>query len=192
MLHSKNMKILIITAHPSSKGRTHLIANEYRRTQEEKGNSVELINLYSENNFIPNFSFENIKEIVPTEKIKEIQNKVEEAGEIVFIHPIWWGFMPAIMKNFIDNVFTHGFAYRFNADGSKEKLLSGKNGKVFLTSGGPGPNETSLINIFWKKEILGFVGIEMIDFKVLNKLDMIKDETELNEHINNFLEEVRK
>jgi putative NADPH-quinone reductase len=40
------MNILIITAHPSSQGFTHKIANTYSQAATEKGHTVEIIDLY--------------------------------------------------------------------------------------------------------------------------------------------------
>ena len=40
------MHSLIITAHPSSKGFTHAIAQKYRETKEKNDHTVEILDLY--------------------------------------------------------------------------------------------------------------------------------------------------
>jgi len=41
------MHSLIITAHPSSHGFTHAIAQKYRETKEKNAHTVEVLNLYT-------------------------------------------------------------------------------------------------------------------------------------------------
>lgn len=73
-----------------------------------------------------------MKILSETQKI--IQDKISRADEIVFIFPTWWVNVPAILKNFFDNIFTSGFAYRYNKGSMfPEKLLTGKTVRVFTT-----------------------------------------------------------
>jgi NAD(P)H dehydrogenase (quinone) len=44
---------------------------------------------------------------------KLFQEKIKNSDELIFVFPIWWGNMPAIMKNFFDTNFEAGFAYKF-------------------------------------------------------------------------------
>ncbi|MCK8638773.1 NAD(P)H-dependent oxidoreductase [Fructobacillus fructosus] len=39
---------------------------------------------------------------------------VKKADFLIFIYPIWWSSMPAILKGLIDRVFVQGYAYRYN------------------------------------------------------------------------------
>jgi NAD(P)H dehydrogenase (quinone) len=41
------MHSLIITAHPSSQGFTHAIAETYKEAKEKNGHTVEILNLYT-------------------------------------------------------------------------------------------------------------------------------------------------
>ncbi|KAL4622915.1 NAD(P)H dehydrogenase quinone 1-like, partial [Arapaima gigas] len=43
--------------------------------------------------------------------ITEEQHKVKEANLIIFQFPLYWFSMPAILKGWVDRVFTNGFAY---------------------------------------------------------------------------------
>ena len=42
-----------------------------------------------------------------------IQEKITTADELVFVFPIWWVNMPAILKNFFDTILTGGFAFQY-------------------------------------------------------------------------------
>jgi hypothetical protein len=50
----------------------------------------------------------------PIEMYKKIQKQITESNHLIFIYPVWWGSMPAILKGFFDRVLTPGFAFRFN------------------------------------------------------------------------------
>ena len=127
------MKTLIITAHPSKKGFTHAIANMFA----ESSNDAEIINLYKEKpqKFL---TFEDKSEIKADDQVKSYQKKIIESDKIVFVHPIWWGSVPAIMKNFCDTVLLSGFAYKYvKWKTMPEGLLKGKDAYVFMTADGP-------------------------------------------------------
>ena len=44
---------------------------------------------------------------------------------------MWWAGLPAILKGYVDRVFSHGFAYAYGENGI-EKLLSGKRDCYYL------------------------------------------------------------
>jgi len=50
---------------------------------------------------------------------------------LIFIYPLWWSGLPAMLKGYIERVFTEGFAYRM-AESGIEGLLNKK--KVFLVT----------------------------------------------------------
>ena len=129
------MKSLIITAHPSSLGFTHKIAEAYKDGVISMGGQVEILDLYKENPRQEYLSFENIKDVKEDVLRDSYQKKIIEATDIVFIHPLWWGATPAIMKNFIDCNFTARFAYRY-INGRPVGLLKGRTGSVYITCDG--------------------------------------------------------
>jgi len=129
----KTMKTLIITAHPSKKGFTHKIA----RIISDITNG-EIIDLYDEpvQEFL---KFEDMGDIMIGEQTKSYQDKISEADILFFIHPIWWGNVPAILKNFCDLVFQAGFAFKYEEGKSAPVgLLKGKEAYIFMTSDAPG------------------------------------------------------
>lgn len=133
-LHIILMKYLIITAHPSSKGFTHRIAKTITETVQKKGATAKVIDLYAPEHALPFFSFEDIKNLPEIPLVAAFQKDVMDADELIFIHPLWWGGLPAIMKNWIDHVFASGFAYKYTKQGPVG-LLKGKTGRVFVTGG---------------------------------------------------------
>ncbi|MEM6771760.1 MAG: NAD(P)H-dependent oxidoreductase, partial [Bacteroidota bacterium] len=57
------------------------------------------------------------------------------ADHLVWVYPVWWGSVPAVMKGFIDRLFLPGFAFRKH-EGSMvkwDKLLAGKTARLIST-----------------------------------------------------------
>jgi len=188
------MNILIVTAHPSSKGNTHTIANTYAEAKRSKGHVVEIVDLYSKQYATDFFRFENLREFVVTPIQKKFHEQIHWAHEIVVVHPIWWGTPPSIMKNWSELTFWPHVAYQYTPQGKVEHLLLGKHAKVFATCGGPSwwfylpilPFRT-----FWTVEIFGFCGIDVSTIKICGNLDKWKDEKRAK-HLAKFIEEIRK
>ena len=107
------MNILIITAHPSEHGFTHKRVERYRTQSKKAGHMVQTIDLYDPQWQQPFLAFDNPREFPENETRTTIQELITWADELVFIHPLWWGSMPAIMKNFIDQNITSGFAFKY-------------------------------------------------------------------------------
>jgi len=62
------------------------------------------------------------------------QKYIAEAEVLIFVFPIWWNSMPAVLKGYIDRVFSNGFAYSIN--GEVKGLLNGKKVMIFNSLGG--------------------------------------------------------
>lgn len=58
------------------------------------------------------------------------QQKLLWAQIVLFIFPLWWYSVPAILKGWIDRVLTYGFAYG-------PRNLRGRRAMLMLTTGGP-------------------------------------------------------
>lgn len=60
------------------------------------------------------------------------------AQHVVFVFPLWWTNMPALMKGFVDRVFTPGFAFAYRAGSAlPAKLLSGRSARFITTMDAP-------------------------------------------------------
>jgi putative NADPH-quinone reductase len=98
-----------------------------------------------------------------------IQKKIIEANELIFVHPIWWLSMPAIMKNFVDNNFASKFAYKY-VDHKRVGLLKGKIARVYVTCDAPFWLYLTLALPYltvWVAGILMFCGIEVTGFTII-------------------------
>jgi NAD(P)H dehydrogenase (quinone) len=185
------MNILIITAHPSSKGFTHRIAKAYSQKAIENGHEVETLDLYKSprQGFL---TFKDGHEAQDPEQVKLrefYQAKITKANELVFVHPMWWGSMPAIMKNWIDVNFSGGFSHTYK-NGKPVPLLTAKRAKVFITSDAPAFLYWILFKpyaITWTFIILRFVGIKTDCVKLYGNKRKRSEEENLA-----FLERVKR
>ena len=182
------MKSLIITAHPSSKGFTHKIAEAYKVGVESIGGVAEILDLYREPVKQDFLSFENPKD-PSTDPLREsYQKKITEASDIVFIHPMWWGAPPAIMKNFIDVNFSSHFAFKY-VNGRPFGLLKGRTASVYITCDGSMWIYRILgvpFKIIWSTIFLRTCGLKVRKMRILYE-KFKKTEAELN----CFLEKVK-
>lgn len=181
-------KTLIITAHPSTQGFVHTIANHYAQAIKDNQGQAEILDLYAPENHQPFLTFETETKW-PQEKLEPMHKKISTADEIVIVFPVWWGEAPAILKNWIDYNFTRDFAYKFTPKGVK-KLLKGKTTKVIATADGPGfiyGGVLSPMRLTWQHLILGFCGLKVTTFKVYGKM---RKRSEKNR--NQILEEIKK
>ncbi len=168
------MNTLIIKAHPSTRGFTHTIADVYRETAEDNGREVAIIDLYTDEQYQqPFLSFEDPKgEKTGGEARKRIQEEISWADELVLIYPTWWASMPAILKNFLDNNFTSGFAYTYES-GKPEGLLKGKDMKIFTTADGPKIMYMVLkpaLSLVLNKAVFGFCGMKIKNFDIFSNM----------------------
>jgi len=132
------MNILIVYTHPNKKSFNHALQESVEKTLIDLRHDVRIRDLYEEG-FDPVLSAGDLQAIrsgnIPSD-IKKEQEHVSWADALVVIHPVWWTGLPAVMKGYIDRVFSFGFAYTYE-NGTPRGLLTGK--KVFMinTTGAP-------------------------------------------------------
>ncbi|KUJ62236.1 NAD(P)H dehydrogenase [Flavobacteriaceae bacterium CRH] len=121
------MKNLIIYAHPNSASLNHFFKQTVVESLQKSGQEIVVRDL-NEISFNPVLSLEDIQGQrigQVAEDVKTEQDFISWSDQIIFIYPIWWTGMPAIMKGYIDRVFSYGFAYRYD-QGVQKGLLTGK------------------------------------------------------------------
>ena len=64
--------------------------------------------------------------------VEKYQNLLKNSDHVVFIYPIWWMNMPAILKGFFDKVLLYGFAY--NYENGWNPLLNIEKSTIITTS----------------------------------------------------------
>ncbi|MGN7360661.1 NAD(P)H-dependent oxidoreductase [Paenibacillus sp. SAF-054] len=126
------MNHLIIYAHPRKESFNHAILETAVQGLKQKGHDVIVRDLYAMK-FQPVISSSEVLGGVG-EDVEQEQKHLMWADVITFIYPIWWTGLPAIMKGYIDRVFSYGFAYRY-VNGVQMGLLKGKKTVIINTQG---------------------------------------------------------
>jgi len=167
--------ILIIVAHPKRESFSFAMADTYMKSAQDKGNSVELLDLYRDEHQQSFFTYEDANTMTTDSAMTYYQAKITKADEIVFVFPYWWGSFPAIMKNFFDWNLSKDFAFQY-VNSRPKGLLLGKTVKVFTTTGAPkfvytltGANRR-LKNMI-KEQIVDFCGMKLDGFYVFGGVD---------------------
>jgi putative NADPH-quinone reductase len=126
--------ILIINGHPNKESYNYALHQAYKRGLQNKGNChIEEI-LVADLQFNLNLSKGYSMGITMENDLLNAQNKIKKADHLVWIYPLWWGMMPALLKGFIHRVFVPGFAFKYHHHDSKwDKLLSGKTTEIICS-----------------------------------------------------------
>ncbi|MCU1068248.1 NAD(P)H-dependent oxidoreductase [Stenotrophomonas maltophilia] len=122
------MHTLIVTAHPESGALTQAVARRIGDaiTASDTANSVTHADLMAEG-FDPRFTRQDQALFrgtgaAPADVAAE-QARLEAADTLVLVYPLYWWSFPALLKGWIDRVFTQGWAYQDGADGKVRKKL---------------------------------------------------------------------
>ncbi|MGF9965321.1 NAD(P)H-dependent oxidoreductase [Bacillus rhizoplanae] len=187
------MKHLIVYAHPNPQSFNHAILETLQGQLQEKGHEVRVRDLYAIN-FNPVLAandFISFSQGNTPADIKAEQEHITWADVITFIYPVWWTGLPAILKGYVDRVFSHGFAYAYGANGI-EKLLTGKKSLLLSTMGNSKENyDASGMFEAMKKTtdagIFDFTGIETVEHAFYTSVPSVDNETRKQ-----YLEEVKE
>lgn len=159
-------KILIINGHPNKNAFNYGIVSAYKKGAANSGAEVKEI-IIADLDFNPNlkFGYQQRTELEPD--LIEAWEKIKWAEHLVWVHPVWWGGLPAISKGFIDRLFLPGFAYQYRENSVWwDKLLKGKTAHIITTVDQPGwyywlfygrPSVNQL-----KKSTLEFCGVKPV------------------------------
>lgn len=158
------MNIVIINGHPDKESFNNVLAETYYKGAISSVNSIEFINI-RELDFNPNLQFGYRKRTELEPDLQFAIEKIKAADHLVWIFPIWWAGMPAILKGFIDRTFLPGIM--FDIEEGKllpKKLLKGKTARLIITSDSPRWYyalylKNSVINQL-KKGVLAFCGVK--------------------------------
>lgn len=89
--------------------------------------------------------------------VLKYQGMIDASDQMIFIYPIWWGTMPAILKGFFDKVLLKDYAFNYN-NGWTPLLKIGKS-TVITTSQAPGADFKTFVEDCFIPQMLYSVGI---------------------------------
>jgi len=188
------MDHLLVVAHPRTVSFTQSMADAYAKELRSLGHSVVVRDLYKEG-FNPLLSSEELlgpeTPKVPL-AVRREQDYAADAAAIALFFPIWWAYMPAIVKGYFDRVLSPSFAYELVGYGLKGydllPRLSGKKALIFTSSGADmgyleGSGQWNAMRVLVKNHILALCGIELLEHIHFPSITTDLPEQTVSEHI---------
>ncbi|WP_455925439.1 NAD(P)H-dependent oxidoreductase [Pseudomonas putida] len=124
------MHTLIVTAHPETTSLTHSIAAQLSAgiAASDTAHVIDMAHLAQEG-FNPSFTEADLAvhrhKAAPAPDVRHEQVRIERADALVLVYPVYWWSMPALLKGWVDRVFSNGWAFDFDPQGSLTKHLGG-------------------------------------------------------------------
>lgn len=115
------MNVLVVFVHPKRDSFTGALLDSFVAGLDEASHRATVADLYREG-FEPRFGDGDVAHFdghgpLPEDARAE-QRRIEQADGLVFIFPVWWWSFPAMLKGWVDRVFTGGWAYDYADDKS--------------------------------------------------------------------------
>ena len=164
-LEGDGKRILMILGTPKGGSLCHALSDAFAQGARGEGHVVRLLKL-GEMQFDPVLrqGYDQSQTLEPD--LLEAQRQIHWAEHLVFVYPVWWGGLPALLKGFFDRVFLPGFAFRYRGQHSQawDKLLTGRTADLLVTLDTPpwyvrwiygAPAHRQMV-----RTILGFCGIK--------------------------------
>jgi putative NADPH-quinone reductase len=177
-------KVLIINGHPDPESYNKALVDAYAEGSKAAGAEVRVLNLY-ELDFSPNLSFGYRQRTELEPDLLQAQEWLKWSDHQVWVYPVWWGGVPAIMKGFLDRTLLPGFAFQ-KREGSLwwDKLLTNKSARIICTMDQPawyykwfngGPTHKAM-----KKMTLQFIGVKKVKITSIGPIRLSKDSFRAN------------
>ncbi|MGG5505537.1 MULTISPECIES: NAD(P)H-dependent oxidoreductase [unclassified Myroides] len=169
------MNILVINGHPNPTSLNATIAQVYIETAQALGATVRYLAI-GELNFNPNLQHGYAQRMELEPDLLDALEDLYWSTHQVWIHPMWWVGMPAVMKGFFDRLFLPGFVFKHHSTTHTEGLLQGKTARILVTMGDLSPEvhqssyqSSGLIPL--KEGILSYCGVQIENAEVVGPLN---------------------
>ena len=130
-------RVLLINGHPDPESFNYSLAEAYATgaaSAEVRFSRIDLAAL----DFDPilRYGYRQRTELEPD--LLDAIEQLKQADHVVWIFPIWWYGLPALMKGFIDRTFLPGITFQY-VEGKPlpQQLLTGKSARLIITADTP-------------------------------------------------------
>jgi len=127
--------------------------------------------------------------------VQKEQEDLLNADKVIFQFPLYWWTAPAILKQWMDDVYTYGFAYKYGESGEWEALnLQNKEFQMIVSIGGS-EEDYKRMNIKVKDCLSSYsitaysLGMKELDPFLLYGVDAIKYS---NEQLNDIMLDIKE
>ena len=172
-------KILIINGHPDIESFNFALSASYKKGALKTNAEIKEINI-RDLDFNPNLQFGYRKRTELEPDLLKAQEKLKWADHLVWIYPVWWGSVPAIMKGFLDRVLLPGNAFKKKEKSVWwDKYFTGKTSRLICTMDQPtwyyrlfngSPTHSAM-----KKLTMNFIGVKSVKITSIGPLRLSTD-----------------
>ncbi len=159
------MHVLTVLSHPDPVSFSHAIAVRFMAGAKAAGHTTELADLHAEG-FDPRWSLPDLAQFdnkpMPDDVLTE-QARIERCDALAMVFPLFWWGMPAMLKGWIDRVWSWGWAYD-QIDDPDKSLLRNRIG-VMLVPAGASPQSMAphgypkAKDTIWRTGTMGYLGL---------------------------------
>lgn len=132
------MKHALIVAHPNPDSFTQSVARTARKALTHLGHANIARDLYAID-WDPRLKRQEVPDGAGYQTAPDTQAEriaLSDIDSFIFVYPWWFNAPPAILKGYVDRVFSHGFGFR-PVFGGMEPALVGRRLTTFSLSGAP-------------------------------------------------------
>ncbi len=167
------MHVLSVVCHPGQDSFTHASAWRFEEGVTASGHTFEHADLYVEG-FEPVMIARDMEQFDSRKMAGEIhaeRDRVERADALCLIFPVCWFSMPAMMKGWLDCVWSAGWACAGQHD-PKGSLLKPRPCTLLVPVGASERMEADWgclerLDHIWRVGVLGYCGVDPIDIRFL-------------------------
>jgi NAD(P)H dehydrogenase (quinone) len=169
--------VLLVVAHPSPTSFTRQLADRFALGAARTGAAVEVADLYAEG-FDPLLRQPDLAQFtggpMPADVRRE-QARVDRADALVLAFPVYWWSFPAMLKGWVDRVWSQGWAYTFSPDRSRGLLpdkpvlllaVAGSRASTYRRYGYDGAMRTQI-----DVGVLGYAGLTDVTAEFFHEVD---------------------
>lgn len=127
-----HMSTLVIDGHPNPDSLCAALASAY-----VEGNPSARLLALRDVSFDPHMRWGYTRRMEMEPELEAARQAIRDASHVVFVSPVWWRSVPALLKGFVDRALLPQQDYRYNERGLPEGLLKGRSARVILTSDTP-------------------------------------------------------
>ncbi|WP_136482856.1 NAD(P)H-dependent oxidoreductase [Cognatitamlana onchidii] len=172
-------RVALIIGHPDKESYNFAIAQAYKKAAEISGFEIQEI-IIQDLHFNPNLQFGYRKRTELEPDLIKSQEILKWANHLVWIYPVWWGSVPAIMKGFLDRILLPGFAFSKKKDSLWwDKHFTNKTARLICTLDQPSwyykwfyssPSHKAM-----KKLTLNFIGVKKVRITTIGPIRLSKE-----------------
>lgn len=135
------MHVYVIYAHPSRRSFCRDVLEAFTGALLQAGHSADVHDLYADG-FRTDMTEEQYRREVGgdpgaglPQDVEAEHRRIARAEVLTFVFPNWWSDAPAKLKGWFDRVWSYGYAYSYEADGTRQSRIGPRRARVICSAG---------------------------------------------------------